>query len=284
MASDGGLFRAPIDRDLTPGDGWHCSHLFYAFDRAEIADLDEFEQRKIIESIEQIFSFESVDEVCRLQSGLCVGHKADWSLMIMDPDPLKIECIHQAIMGSPLGPSIECVDSYVSVTELSEYVMDVEQFREHLIRQGHDLDSPELEKRVNAYAGRLPAMNKQRLTPEFPKWPVSCFYPMNKTRDVGANWFAEAFSNRSAMMSEHAKSGMKFAGKVTQLITTSVGLDDWEWGVTLWATNPLFLKQIVYEMRFDQASARFAEFGSFYTSYVMEPRELFARCHLFEES
>ena len=283
MASERGLFRVPIDGGLTPGDGWHCTHFFYCFDRAAFADLDEFERSKISESVEQIFSFEFLEQVCRIQSGMCVGHKADWSLMLMDPDPLKIEAVHQAIMASALGPIIECVDSYVSLTELSEYVMSVEQYREHLVQQGMQPDNPELEKRVNAYAGRLPAMNKQRLTPEFPDWPVSCFYPMNKTRDVGANWFLEAFSQRSAMMGEHAKSGMKYAGKVTQLITTSVGLDDWEWGVTLWATNPLYLKQIVYEMRFDKASAGFAEFGPFYTSYIMDPADVLTRCNIIEE-
>jgi chlorite dismutase len=82
------------------------------------------------------------------------------------------------------------------------------------------------------------------------------------------------------MMSEHAKSGMTFAGKVTQLITTSVGLDDWEWGVTLWARNPQFLKDIVYRMRFDEASARFAEFGPFYTSYIVSAAEMLAHCRV----
>jgi hydrogen peroxide-dependent heme synthase len=280
MASNGKMFQAPVDSDLTPGEGWHCSHFFYAFDRATIFELDSYERGSAIESLEDIFVFNSVDPVMRIQSGLCVGHKADWSLMMMDPDPFKIEAIHQAIMSSEIGQAIECVDSYVSLTEISEYVMTVEQFRDHLVQTGLDPGSAEFEKRVTGYAGRLPAMNKQRLTPEFPPWPVSCFYPMNKQRVIGANWFTEPFSIRQQMMGEHAQSGMKYAGKVTQLITSSVGLDDWEWGVTLWATNPIFLKQIVYEMRFDRASAQYAEFGSFYTSYLMQPREVFKRCRV----
>jgi chlorite dismutase len=105
-----------------------------------------------------------------------------------------------------------------------------------------------------------------------------CFYPMNKSRNVGANWFLLPFSERSEMMSEHAQSGMAFGGRVTQLVTTSVGLDDWEWGVTLWARNPQFLKDIVYRMRFDQASARFGEFGPFYTGYIRSPEEILAHC------
>ena len=116
-------------------------------------------------------------------------------------------------------------------------------------------------------------MRRQRLTPDFPSWPATCFYPMNKKRKTGENWFTLPFEERSRMMSEHAKSGMSFAGKVSQLITVGVGLDDWEWGVTLWAVNPQFLTKIVYDMRFDEASARYAEFGPFYTSYVTTAAE-----------
>jgi chlorite dismutase len=121
-------------------------------------------------------------------------------------------------------------------------------------------------------------MNRHRICPAFPDWPVTCFYPMNKRRDPGANWFALPFSARQELMAEHARSGIHFMGKVTQLITVGIGLEDWEWGVTLWAKNPMYLKEIVYQMRFDQASALYAEFGPFYTSYVMSPLEILRRC------
>ena len=123
-------------------------------------------------------------------------------------------------------------------------------------------------------------MNRQRLTPDFPAWPASCFYPMNKKRKVGENWFLMPYAERNKMMAEHAKSGMAFAGKVSQLITVGLGLDDWEWGVTLWGANPQFLKDIVYRMRFDEASARYAEFGPFYTSYIMSPAEMLDHCRI----
>jgi chlorite dismutase len=103
---------------------------------------------------------------------------------------------------------------------------------------------------------------------------------MNKKRKVGENWFLLPFEERNRMMAEHAKSGMTFAGKVQQLITVSVGLDDWEWGVTLWAKNPQFLSHIVYKMRFDEASARYAEFGPFYTSYGVPPAEMLDFCRV----
>src|SRR5690606_22383154 len=94
------------------------------------------------------------------------------------------------------------------------------------------------------------------------------FYPMNKIRDPHANWYTEPFSRRMEMMTEHGRSGMMFAGRVTQLITASTGFDDFEWGVTLWARAPEFIKEIVYTMRFDEASARYAEFGPFYIGYA----------------
>ena len=123
-------------------------------------------------------------------------------------------------------------------------------------------------------------MNRQRLTPDFPPYPATCFYPMNKKRKVGENWFLMPSDARNKMMAEHAKSGMTFAGKVSQLITVGVGYEDWEWGVTLWARNPEFLKEIVYRMRFDEASARYAEFGPFYTSYIMSPTEILDHCRI----
>ena len=123
-------------------------------------------------------------------------------------------------------------------------------------------------------------MRTQRLTPELPPWPCTCFYPMNKKRDVGENWFLLPFDDRNRLMAEHGRTGMTFGGRVTQLITVALGFDDWEWGVTLWARNPEFLKDIVYRMRFDEASARYAEFGPFYVGYVMQPQAVLDHCHV----
>jgi chlorite dismutase len=147
-------------------------------------------------------------------------------------------------------------------------------------REGLDPNSESYQAKVAQYANRLGPMNKQRLTPDFPDWPVVCFYPMSKTRIEGQNWYTESFERRAEMMSGHGKSGMKFAGKVSQVITASTGLDDWEWGVTLWAKNPSYLKDIVYTMRFDESSARYALFGPFYPGFVMPPKTLFSALRL----
>jgi chlorite dismutase len=159
-------------------------------------------------------------------------------------------------------------------------VVRAEQFGERLVAEGLDANTAEYKTRVKGYADRLVEMNRQRLTPDFPPYPVTCFYPMNKKRKVGENWFTLPKEERSRLMIEHARSGMAFAGRVSQLITVGVGLEDWEWGVTLWAANPEYLKEIVYRMRFDEASARYAEFGPFYTGYVASPTEILAHCQI----
>jgi len=151
---------------------------------------------------------------------------------------------------------------------------------DRLVEEGETRDSPAFRAKVQAYASREPAMRKARIEPDFPQWPNACFYPMNKKRKVGENWFLLDFAERSRLMAEHGRTGMTFGGRVSQLITVSVGLDDWEWGVTLWAKRPDFLKEIVYTMRFDEASARYAEFGPFYTGYVATAAEILDRCGL----
>ena len=250
-----------IETSLEPAEGWHCSHLYYRFDRGRLKGLTADELRQGREELIAVLDPESAEAPERLQTSIVSGNKADFGLMLMDPDPLKIESVNQRLLASTLGPAVTPTYSFVSVTEISEYVPSIEQYGERLVREGEEADSPSHAAKVKAYAGRLGAMNKQRLTPTFPPYPATCFYPMNKKRKTGENWFTLPASERQRMMSEHARSGMAFAGKVSQLISVSVGFDDWEWGVTLWAARPDYLKDIVYRMRFDEASARYAEFG-----------------------
>ena len=267
---------------VTPGQGWHCSHFFYSFDRAKLGDLTDAGSidADTLKEFCDILDKGGDGMPARVQVGITSGHKADFSLMLMDPDPIRIESVHQALMASRLGRAITPTYSYVSISEISEYALSVEQYGERLKREGMDPEGSILQNKLKAYAGRVGKMNFQRLTPKFPEWPVSCFYPMNKWRYPGANWFTLPSSKRQSLMSEHARSGIKFAGKVTQLITVGIGLDDWEWGVTLWASNPMHLKQIVYDMRFDEASAKYAEFGEFYTSYLSSPEKVLEICKI----
>ncbi len=119
-----------------------------------------------------------------------------------------------------------------------------------------------------------------RLHPRLPRRRLVAFYPMSKRRAEGANWYSLPFEDRKRLMGGHARVGRRYAGRILQLITGSTGLDDWEWGVTLLADDPVAIKEIVYEMRFDEVTARYGEFGPFWVGLRMEPRATFARVGL----
>ena len=166
-----------------------------------------------------------------------LGHKSDLAFMALSDDLWRLRDLQTALVAAGL----ELVDSYVSLTELSEYAQGV----------------PE-------------PMRQARLFPVLPPEgkPAWCFYPMSKRRNVGANWFTLPYDERKDLMYEHGASGRKFAGRILQVVTGSTGLDDFEWGVTLFGEHPDDLKEVVYTMRYDQASALYGEFGAFYTGMV----------------
>ncbi|NNE73305.1 MAG: chlorite dismutase [Acidimicrobiales bacterium] len=172
-----------------------------------------------------------------------LGHKADFAFMALGKDLWRLRRFQTEITDA----GIDIIDSYVSLTELSEYAMGV----------------PDEAKQARLYPELPPA--------EKTAW---CFYPMSKRRNPGQNWFTTEFDRRKELMYEHGKSGRTFAGRIVQLITGSTGLDDYEWGVTLFGKHPDDLKEVVYTMRFDEASAEFAEFGPFYTGLVASPAEV----------
>jgi peroxiredoxin len=270
---------APIS--LIPEEGWHCSHLYYRIDRGVVSGMSPQTRVEVADEIAAILDPKGSDAPARLQTSTVSGQKADFGLMILDPDPLKVNSVHQSLLASKLGAAIIPAYSFISMTEVSEYLPTPEQYSQRLLAEGEKEDSPSFAAKVKAYSDRWPGMRKTRLTPDFPeKWTATCFYPMNKMRRTGENWFTLSYAERNKLMSEHARSGIAFAGKVQQLITVGVGLEDWEWGVTLWARNPQFLREIVYRMRFDEASARYGEFGAFYTSYVMSPMEMLRHCRV----
>jgi hydrogen peroxide-dependent heme synthase len=168
-----------------------------------------------------------------------LGHKADVGLMALGADLWQLRAFQSEVQAAGLEP----VASYVSLTELSEY------------------------------SGGIPDQMKQaRLFPQLPPEGMRafCFYPMSKRRAPDANWYALGYDERLALMVAHGAVGRRFRGRVVQLITGSTGLDDWEWGVTLFGVHPDDLKDCVYQMRFDEASAQYAEFGPFFTGMVAD--------------
>ncbi len=175
-----------------------------------------------------------------------LGHKAQLCFMGLHADAWVLRDLQTGLVRAGL----DLVDSYVSITELSEYALG------------------------------LPAeMADMRLNPKLPPpgKPAWCFYPMTKRRNVGQNWYELPFDERKELMHEHGASGRKFAGRIVQLVTASSGLDDWEWGVTLFGEDIAALKETVYTMRYDRASAAYAEFGPFVTGLVGPVDEILAR-------
>lgn len=179
-----------------------------------------------------------------------LGHKADLGVMAVGPDWVQLRRLQSRLQAAGL----ELAGSYVSLTEVSEYA------RASLDKQR---SGPRLYP-------RLPPEGKRAI----------CFYPMSKRRVEGANWYTLDFDSRRELMNEHGVSGRRFSGRVVQLVTGSAGLDDHEWGVTLFALHPDDLKDCVYTMRFDEASARYADFGPFYAGIVGEVEEVVAELGL----
>jgi hydrogen peroxide-dependent heme synthase len=260
---------------LVPEEGWHFLHLFYRVDRGRLEGMTAARREQGIADLKRILGERAPGGPEQLQCFAVPGHKADFGVIMAGPDLRAIHGIEASIQASSLGPALVPNYSFYSITEISEYVPDAEAYGRILReREGLDPESSMYQTKVKSYAERLGPMNRQRLYPEFPAWPCLCFYPMSKSRTAEQNWYMLPFETRSALMSQHASSGMKFAGRVTQLITASTGLDDWEWGVTLWARNPAYIKDIVYTMRFDESSARYGLFGDFYFGYILPPDEL----------
>jgi chlorite dismutase len=168
-----------------------------------------------------------------------------------------------AFARTKLYPFLVPTTSYVSIVELGMYEMTAKIHR-LLSEKGLLLDSDEYQQAFDAEMERQRQRVSGRLWSPFPSNRYVCFYPMNKRRGEALNWYAEPFARRGEMMLEHGKVGREYAGKVTQIISGSIGFDDWEWGVDLFADDALTFKKLIYEMRFDEASAKFAEFGPFY--------------------
>lgn len=268
------------EASLRPLKGWHAGHYFYRFDRAQLRHLGPSELSHGCRDFECVLDPGAPGAPARLQTMTISGHKADFGVLALDADPLVVNGVHQRLLACPLGAAMKPAWSFISMTEVSEYLPTLEQYGRELAAKGLDPAGEEYRVRLKQFERRLEVMHRQRLTPDLPTWPAVCFYPMNKRRQPDANWFLLDFAERARLMGQHGESGMKFAGKVTQLITAALGLDDWEWGVTLWARNPEFLKEIVYHMRFDEASARYAEFGPFYVGYLASAQAILAHCRI----
>jgi peroxiredoxin len=202
-----------------------------------------------------------------------LGHKGDLMLIHFRRSVEELEAVQLAVARLGLATFLEATTSYVSVVELGMYEMTA-QIHARLGGGGLEAGSERFEKAFDAEMEEQQRRVEGRLFLDAPPRRHVCFYPMNKRRGEAKNWYAVPFEERARMMRDHGVVGRRFAGAVTQVISGSIGYDDWEWGVDLFADEPLVFKKLVYEMRFDEASAWYAEFGPFYVGLQFSPSEL----------
>jgi peroxiredoxin len=223
---------------VTPSEGWGVLHLFCK----PRSGADPEAVRSAVKAATDGGDHQVVTVAM-------LGHKADLAFLAIGPDLWRLRQLQTDLQAAGL----DVVDSYVSLTELSEYSANV----------------PDKQKQA-------------RLFPVLPPegMPAFCFYPMSKRRVVGQNWYELPYEERLELMYEHGKSGRTFAGRIVQLVTGSTGLDDFEWGVTLFGVHPDDLKACVYTMRYDRASTQYAEFGAFYAGIIADLDEVLRRVGL----
>lgn len=254
--------------------GWGVLHLFYTVDHDQ-ADHEVGAAKQVLEAIDTFCAVAPH----QVRTFAVLGHKADLGVMAVGPDLARLQALQHDLARGPL----RLTWSYVSLTESSEYAATEDDERARLVGEESLTDPAEIEARLATWRERIDHYREQRIHPTLPERRMLCFYPMSKRRGAGPdddNWYALPFDARKDLMAGHARVGRTFAGRVVQLITGSTGIDDWEWGVTLFADDPDVLKEIVYEMRFDEVSARYADFGAFVTGLVLDPAETLRRVGL----
>lgn len=267
---------------LLPVEGRHVLHLFFRVDYAAWDLLEGSHRIAAKTALASLVQEIRATPATQLLTFSIVSPKADLGFMLLTSD-LHIADAYAKQLALALGPGILMPEfSWFSMTERSEYIMSESEYAQQLEREENV--SPEShagQEKIEAFRTRMTKYLKDRLEPNLPDWPVVCFYPMSKRRGgAGQNWYALDFDSRKKLMGGHARVGRQYSGRVLQLITGSTGLDDMEWGVTLFARTTSEIKAIVYEMRFDEVSTHYAEFGEFFVGLQMPLDLLFARLNL----
>lgn len=241
-------------------EGWYALHDIRRFKWAEWKALPDGEREEIAAGAVSFFrDCEAVADAPQGNSALysLLGHKGDLMILHLRPTLDQLLSLQLAFSQTRLADFTERAYSYVSVTELSSYGASSSKGKE----------SGEPDPKREAFIAR-------RLRPEIPGFPYVSFYPMSKKRGESENWYTLPLEERRRLIAGHGMIGRSYHGRVQQMITGSMGYDDWEWGVTLYATDPLPIKKIVQEMRFDDASSKYGLFGPFFLGIRLPVAEL----------
>jgi chlorite dismutase len=274
---------APLT-EILPTEGLHVVHLFLSLNRKAWEQLPAPERTQRREALAALVH--DIRQIPRTQllPFSVVNPRADLGFMLLTPDLHNVDRCSKRLRECLGADILTHVWSWFSLTERSEYTTSEADYAKSLETEDSlTPGTPEFEEQMNAFRTRIAKYLKYRVEPDLPgsaEWPVLCFYPMSKRRDPGQNWFASSFQDRKRLMEGHAKVGRTYSGRILQLITGSTGLDNMEWGVTLLARTTSEIKAIVYEMRFDEVSAQYAEFGEFLIGIRMEIPDLCERLAL----
>ena len=206
-----------------------------------------------------------MEQIASGQSGLysLLGHKGDLMLVHFRQSFDELNQVELQLAQLRLSDYLEPATSYLSIIELGLYESTIKAYRD-LSDRGVEPHSEEWKRGIQEVLERQKEAMHPRLFPELPKHRYICFYPMDRRRGEDKNWYTLPMEERGRQMNEHGLVGRRYAGEVKQIITGSIGFDDWEWGVDLWADDPVVFKKLIYEMRFDEVSAVYALFGHFY--------------------
>lgn len=262
---------------LRPQEGLGALHLFYRVDLTAWRAKTDRERTLALDHLVALVAMARQQPETQVVT-LAMFARADIGFMILTPDLHNLNALEKNITAS-LGPDVLVPEfTYLSMTEKSEYTQKDEEHAMELEKtDGIARGSAESEAKLIAFRERIRHYTHDRLYPVLPDWEYFCFYPMSKRREPAQNWYALDFQKRRELMGGHMRVGRTYAGRVRQLVTGSTGLDDWEWGVTLFAHNPSDIKAIVYEMRFDEVTHTYGEFGPFYNGLPLPLPEIYRR-------
>jgi len=264
-------------RGLVGSAGWSVIHLFYRLDRIRWRNFTPAERSAAIDEFSGWLTARGAEEGLQLIAFAGVT-KSDIGFIAVHPDLWRVQQLSQEIPATALGSCLRPVYEFLSLTESSEYITNALDWTKLLIEEEKlDPATPEFATRFAALKKRTGMYAAARLHPQLPdNYPILCFYPMAKARRDQDNWYRLSFEQRKQYMIAHGNAGRRFADRVTQLITTCTGIDDWEWGVTLFSRDLKAIRDIVYELRYDAASAMYGLFGSFYIGIRFAPVDLAA--------
>jgi len=257
-------------------EGAFCLHQLYHIDRRGLLLLDASERQAVIDEASRVLGALN-QRGDRDEAGACyrvLSNVADLMLMYFRRTPDELAEVEQIVSELAIFEYLAPAYGYFSVVELSLHGA-AERYRKLLAKQGLEEDTVEWELALEEQLEKEKETQKARLWPEIPEDPYICFYPMNKKRGENINWFMLTPRERGMLMKAHGTTGRKYYGRVSQIITSSSGLADYDWGVDLFAKEAVDFKKLIYEMRFDEVSAKYAEFGPFYIGIKTAPEELF---------